>query len=377
MGGNEKYNLVLDRQEKLRNMLGESDFFGMILNPGPSLTYLTGLHFHLMERPVVVLFRPFQPLIIILPALESAKLSALPYPVEAFTYDENPATWGTIFSEALKKAQISDGIIGVEPRRLRVLELEFLRKAAPDVKFESAAEVLTALRVRKDASEIESMRKAVQVAQEAIRRTLAHIKIGVQEREMAAELVLQLLRTGSEPELPFFPIVGFGPNSANPHAHPSDRELSPGDLVLFDWGATVDGYVSDITRVFVVGDPDPELAKIGKIVREANAAARAAAGPGVPAGEVDLAARQIIDAAGYGPYFYHRTGHGIGLEGHEEPYIRGDNQERLETGNTFTIEPGIYLADRGGVRIEDNVVITSEGSMSLTDLPRTLEPLNI
>ncbi len=211
------------RQDKLRSLLGESGFSALVLNPGPSLTYLTGLHFHLMERPVVVLVQPDRPLTIILPELESAKLNSLLYPVEAFTYGENPDTWQGVFSAALKDTGLGDGTIGVEPRRLRVLELGYLRAAAPAADFGSAAGIIKALRVHKDASEVQAMQQAVRIAQDALRKALTQIKIGVTEREMAAELVLQLLRTGSEPELPFFPIVGFGPNSANPHGQPSDR----------------------------------------------------------------------------------------------------------------------------------------------------------
>jgi Xaa-Pro dipeptidase len=172
--------------------------------------------------------------------------------------------------------------------------------------------------------------------------------------------------------MPFSPIVAFGPNSANPHATPTERQLAEGDLLLFDWGAAVDGYFSDITRTFAVGDVDPELTKIAGIVKEANAAARAIGKPGLPISAVDKAARNVIELAGYGEYFTHRTGHGLGMEGHEEPYIRGDNEQLLETGMTFTIEPGIYLPGRGGVRIEDDVLVTENGLESFTDYPREL-----
>jgi Xaa-Pro dipeptidase len=143
-------------------------------------------------------------------------------------------------------------------------------------------------------------------------------------------------------------------------------------MLILDWGANVNGYFSDLTRTFVLGTVDPEMEAIARIVAEANAAAREAALPGVTAGEVDLTARQVIAAAGYGDYFIHRTGHGLGLETHEEPYIREGNPLQLDIGMTFTIEPGIYLPRRGGVRIEDNIVITSEGSESLSDMSRKL-----
>jgi Xaa-Pro dipeptidase len=214
------------------------------------------------------------------------------------------------------------------------------------------------------------MRKAVEVAQAALEGTLPLIKIGMTEKELAAELVMQLLKHGSEPELPFSPIVSGGPNSANAHASPTNRKLQAGDLLVIDYGATVDGYVSDITRTFAVGEVDAEYEKIHKIVQQANAAGRAAGKPGVPCAEVDKAARAVIESAGYGEYFTHRTGHGIGMEPHEEPYMRGDNMQLLEPGMAYTVEPGIYLPGRNGVRVEDNVVVTETGSESLSDMPR-------
>jgi Xaa-Pro aminopeptidase len=172
--------------------------------------------------------------------------------------------------------------------------------------------------------------------------------------------------------LSFSPIVSGGPNSANPHASPSDRKIQRGDLLVIDWGAMTDGYISDLTRTFAVGKVDPEYEKIHRIVQEANQAGREASKPGVPCANVDKAARFVIDKAGYGRYFTHRTGHGIGMEGHEEPYIRADNHKLLEPGMTYTVEPGIYLPDRNGVRIEDNVLISDTGMDCLSRLPRDI-----
>jgi Xaa-Pro dipeptidase len=219
------------------------------------------------------------------------------------------------------------------------------------------------------------MRQAAVIAQNALLETLKRVKLGMSEKEIASELVIQLFRAGSDVELPFQPIVSSGPNSANPHAVPSERKLQVGDLLLFDWGAAKDGYFSDITRTFTVGQVDPELIKIGDIVFKANEAARMSGGAGLCAGEVDMAARKVIEAAGYGAQFIHRTGHGLGIEAHEGPYIYAENDLVLETGMTFTIEPGIYLAGRRGVRIEDDVVVTDHGLESLTDMPREVLPL--
>ncbi|HEX9012654.1 MAG TPA: M24 family metallopeptidase, partial [Anaerolineaceae bacterium] len=146
-------------------------------------------------------------------------------------------------------------------------------------------------------------------------------------------------------------------------------------LVVVDWGAASEDYFSDLTRVISVGDIDPEFAKIAAVVKEANDAGRAAVRPGVPIGDVDRAAREVIEGAGYGPYFTHRLGHGLGMEEHEDPYAFGGNPLRLEPGMTFTVEPGIYLPGRVGVRIEDNVAVTDIGHETLTSLPR--EPFRI
>jgi Xaa-Pro dipeptidase len=216
------------------------------------------------------------------------------------------------------------------------------------------------------------MRQAVQIAQNALEATLPLIKIGMTERDLAAELTIQLLRHGSDPALPFSPIISGGPNSANPHASPSERTLQSGDLLVIDWGATHEGYVSDLTRTFAIGEIDEEYRKIHEIVQQANAAGRAAGKPGLACAEIDKAARKVIEDAGYGQYFTHRTGHGLGMEGHEDPYMRSDNQQLLETGMAYTVEPGIYLPGRNGVRIEDDVIVTEDGSESLSDLPREI-----
>jgi Xaa-Pro dipeptidase len=227
----------------------------------------------------------------------------------------------------------------------------------------------------KDNQEVNSMQRAVDIAQKALKATLPYVQIRRTEAEIAAELSIQLMRFGSNPHLPFYPIVSGGPNSANPHAAPSDRPLTNGDILVIDFGANVDGYFSDITRTFAIGEVDPECRKVAEIVLKANKAGRGVIRSGIPAASVDGAARGIIEASGYGGYFIHRTGHGLGLEVHEEPYIRGDNEIVLEVGMAFTVEPGIYLPGRFGIRIEDNVVVTADGVKCLTSLPRQLVQL--
>lgn len=364
--------MTTSRLEKLTMSLQETDLDAVALNPGSTLTYLTGAHFHLMERPVVFLVAPGQEPALILPELEKLKVEQIPYPVQAFPYGEDPSKWGSVFESAVQALGLDGKRIGVETERMRLLEYNFVRAGASSAEFPDASEILGLLRLKKDKNEIENMRRAVNVAQDALEATIPNIKIGMTEKELASELVVQLLRNGSDSNLPFTPIVSGGPNSANPHASPSERKLKEGDLLVIDFGAVVNDYVSDITRTFAVGEVDSEYAKIHKIVQESNAAGREAGKPGAPCANVDIAAREVIKKSGYGEYFTHRTGHGIGMEGHEHPYMRGDNMQILEPGMAYTVEPGIYLPDRNGVRVEDDVVVTESGSESLSTISREL-----
>lgn len=363
------------RLEKLYTLLQSAPVNALSLNAGPTLTYLTGLSFHLSERPVVLIIVPGAKPALVLPELEAAKADTALIPLDAFTYGENPAAWQTAFQAAADSTGLDHRIVGIEPTRLRYLELKFLEHAAPGAQFASGEAVFAGLRMSKDADEIAAMRRATQIAQDALLATLPAIREGVTEKAIASELVLQLLRAGSDGELPFAPIVAGGPNSANPHAVPTDRPLQRGDLLIIDWGASWSGYMSDLTRTFGIGELEPELRRIHAIVEAANAAGRAAGKPGLPAGAVDAAARGVIDSQEYGEYFFHRTGHGLGMETHEPPYMFAGNPAVLAEGMTYTVEPGIYLAGRGGVRIEDDMVITATGSESLSDMPRGLQIL--
>jgi Xaa-Pro dipeptidase len=366
-----------DRQNQLGVALQESDLQGMVLNAGPSLTYLTGLHFHLSERPVLGMFTPGMPPLIVLPELEAGKLADLTYPIQDFTYGELPETWAGICFNAVQAAEFPGKRVGIEPRRMRVLELNLLQSGEMGTVYVPGGKPLEQIRIHKDTAEIVAMQKAVDIAQKALVSAIPLIKPGIAERELAAEITIQLLRQGSDSQLPFTPIVASGPNSANPHSFPGERHLQEGDMLIIDWGANIGGYYSDLTRTFALGEPGDEMKTIAKIVKMANKAAREIAAPGVAAQDIDQAARQVIEEAGFGKYFVHRTGHGLGLEGHEAPYIRDGNLQSLEPGMTFTIEPGIYLPGRGGVRIEDDVLITDQGLRSFSDLPRALHILEI
>lgn len=364
--------MTLARLKNLSASLRTSNLDAVILNPGPTLSYLSGVDFHLMERPIVLFIVPDQEPVLVLPELEMLKVDLFPYKVRAFAYGENPSEWDAAFRKAAQALSLDGKRIGVEPRQLRLLEFSHVKVGAPEAEYPDASEVLTGLRLKKDRAEVDAMRRAVKIAQAALEAAIPLIKIGMTERELSSELVIQLLKHGSDPAIPFAPIVSGGPNGANPHASPSERKLQAGDLLVVDWGAAYNHYISDLTRTFAVGELDDECKQIHKIVQEANAAGRAAGKPGLPCANVDKAARDVIERCGYGKYFTHRTGHGIGMEGHEDPYMRGDNMQLLEPGMAYTVEPGIYLPNRNGVRIEDNMVITENGADSLSDMLREI-----
>ncbi len=352
--------------ERLRALLTEAAALGLegvALVPGPNLFRLTGLSFHLSERPIVAFLPVRGEGAIVLPALEAAKTTGL----RSFPYTDEAGP-ETAFRQAAEAVGLR-GRWGVEGLRMRFAEAERLRALAP-VELVAADALITAPRLRKSAEEVAAMRRAVEVAQTAFLRWLEELRVGMTEREAAARLIARLLTGGAE-ALSFDPIVVGGPNGALPHAVPGDRPFQAGDWVVVDWGVFVDGYASDITRMVVFGEPEGPLAGIHRIVEAANAAGREAVRPGVPAGAVDAAARQVIERAGYGEFFIHRTGHGLGLEIHEPPSIVGGESLRLQPGMTFTVEPGIYLPGVGGVRIEDDVLVTETGVETLTTLPRS------
>jgi Xaa-Pro dipeptidase len=360
-----------DRIAKLRRLIASGGMGAAAVLPGPNLEYLTGLSFHLMERPVVGLIPVEGRPRLILPEFESVRLDSNEA-IQAFPYDESDASRMAAFRDACAGIAVHGLHLAVEPLRMRFLEENLLQAHLPGAVLVSGSGVFEALRVTKEPTEVESMRRSAKVAQRGLDAMLARVRAGVTERELAGELVLQMLRAGSDTELPFPPNVSFGPNSALPHHLPTDRVLRAGDLLLIDWGARVGGYASDLTRVFAFGEVVAELRRVHALVLEAQRAAVDAIRPGVTCAEVDRAARSVIERAGHGPHFLHRTGHGLGLEAHEPPWIRSDSPDQLQPGMTFTVEPGVYLAGLGGMRIEDNVAVTPDGSEILTDFPREL-----
>lgn len=386
-----------DRLARLRRHLAEAGLDAVALVPGPNLVYFTGARMFLSERPTLALLPIWGAPVFLVPGLEAMTVEALGLGARIFAYDDEtgPAAAAeqalAALSAGLAEARAAGDYrperaagteaelwLGIEGRRIRYLELELLGQTRARPRVFAADAVFAEQRMVKDEAELAAMRRAVALAQGALEATLPLIRPGVTEREVAAELTLQLLRQGSDPGLPFSPIVAAGPNGASPHAHPGEKRLAPGELLIVDWGACVDGYFSDLTRTFALGGApvDPRLLAAYQAVQDANAAGRAAVRPGATGAEVDRAARAVIQAAGLGEHFIHRTGHGLGLEVHEEPDMKaGATHPRLAVGMTFTVEPGVYLPGLGGVRIEDDLLVVPGGGESLSDWDRELTVL--
>ncbi len=361
-----------ERLERLGAHIESEGLDCLAVVPGANLFYLTGLNLHLGDRPTVVFFFPDRPPALILPALETLQVAALPE-AQVFPWTDEQGFAGA-FERAGSELRLEGALIGVEAFTMRAVEVWLLAESVSGCRLSPADAVVNALRVCKDSDELERMRRAAGLAQDAMTSTMRQFRLGMTEREVAAILKVAMLEAGAQ-NVSFEPIVSGGPNSANPHASPSDRPIGLGEYLLFDWGVYVDGYASDITRTFPVGDMEPEMRDIYALVQEANTAGRAAVRPGATCSQVDAAARRVIEEGGYGDRFTHRTGHGLGLQVHEPPFIVAGNETVLEPGMTFTVEPGIYLPGRGGVRIEDDVVVTADGCESLTTFARDWTPV--
>lgn len=266
----------------------------------------------------------------------------------------------------LRRTKVSR--LGVDPDHTTLRTFTDLQKLARPIRVVAASRMVTELRLIKDADEIARIRRAVAIAEGAFRTVSSRVRLGMKEREIAAELVYEMSRCGAQgPAFP--PIVAVGSSASLPHYEAGDREVRGDACLLIDWGARCDWYVSDLTRVIWPGSIPPRLREVHKIVREAQQRAIAIIKPGVRAAQVDKAARDFITNSGYGERFNHSVGHGIGLNVHESPGLRRQSKEILKSGMVVTIEPGVYLPGIGGVRIEDDVLVTDSGHEVLSSLP--------
>ena len=339
---------------------------GILVSPGPDLAYLTAYTPPPLERLTLLALSTGADPTLVIPTLERPLAESAAGAPGLTMLDWRD---GRDDPYAIVAGMLGPGRYAVTDRTW-ASHLLALERAAPDRFFVTASEAVPLLRAVKDAEEIERLRAVANAADAAFADVIELPFAGRAETEIAAELE-RLLREHGHQRVDFT-IVGSGPNAASGHHEPGERRVEPGDAVVMDFGGMRDDYCSDLTRTVFVGEPSDEEREVYAIVRAAQQAAFEAVRPGAAAQDVDRAARAIITEAGYGERFVHRTGHGIGLEVHEPPYIVEGNETLLEAGMTFSDEPGIYLEGRFGVRIEDQVVVTAQGAERLNEASRKL-----
>jgi len=363
-----------DRLPTAREAARRAGVDALLMTPGADLRYLTGYNAHATERlTCLVLPAEGDPLLVV-PVLERAMVDASP----AGALDLDVVGWPETDDPYAVVAAHLRSALGRSPDRVAVGNRTWaeqalrLRGALPGAELTLAGSVLRELRMVKSPAEIEALRRAGQAIDRVHARMGEWLRVGRSEREVGRDIAAAILTEGHVSA--DFTIVGSGPNGASPHHELSDRVVQAGDVVVVDiGGTTAEGYCSDNTRTYVCGGRTPaEVADYYAVLLAAQRASTAAVRPGVTPHEVDAAARDVITAGGYGEFFIHRTGHGIGLEGHEEPYIVAGNTEPLQAGMAFSIEPGIYLSGRHGARIEDIVVCAATGADPLNVVGRDL-----
>lgn len=363
-----------DRIRRLQAWLKEKRCAAAFITPGINFTYLTGWQTHSHERLTGLLLPAESTPALIVPGLdeEGARKSQVS---EIHPWPDGADPYALVAGVAAQKGLHGKGW-AFEKKVLSLYQYERLAAAAAVNSTCDAGEPLAAMRLHKEAAELDLLMRAaghLDPALEAVRR---FVRPGVTERQILSVLNNALEEAGSE-GLAFASIALSGPNSALPHGRAGDRLVEKGDIVLIDCGSISGGYCSDITRTFVCGEWEPKLREIYDAVKAAHDAGIAAVRPGAPCGDVDRAARTVIEQAGYGQYFIHRTGHGLGLDVHEEPYMMAGNEAPMEPGMVLTVEPGIYIPGLGGVRIEEMVAVTSDGARVLTTYPADADAMVI
>lgn len=322
---------------------------GLLLSVGNDLPYLTGYEAPPLER-LTMLVLTADDAVLVVPELEAPRVPAGPFDVRPWGELEDPI--------GITAGLAASGRFGIGDQTWARFLLD-LQERTGGATFTSATPVMSALRIRKEPAEVELLRAAAEATDRVATRLAETRMSGRSERALAHLVGAWTLEEGHD--VAGFGIVASGPNGASPHHEPGDRIIEEGDLVIIDFGGRIGGYCSDMTRTFAVGQPDSRQREIHSIVEAAQRAAVEAVRPGAIAAEIDGAARRVITEAGYGEWFIHRTGHGIGLDVHEEPYIIESNPNPVEAGMAFSIEPGIYLPGELGVRIEDIVVVAGDG----------------
>ncbi len=359
---------LIRRQEKLTQLLANSPIDAVAIIPGPNFQYLTGLSFHLMERPTLLFVTAQGELMAIMPALERLMWEAAMPSVSTFYWQDKD---GFEAAFATAKQHLGNMKLGVEGLRMRVFEADALRQQFGHDSISNAADIFNQLRYCKDNSEIALIEKAIAISEVALQETLAEVKAGMLETDILNLLKMRMLANGTE-GFAFEPIVLAGGNAANPHGHAGTRALQAGDPLLIDFGAFYQGYSADITRTYFCQYATDFHADLYHTVLAANSKGRALASPACTAHDIDAAVTQVLNNSAHADFIVHKTGHGLGLDVHEAPQVMIGNHAALLPGVVMTIEPGLYKPQDIGVRIEDDVLITENGCRSLTNLSRNL-----
>jgi Xaa-Pro aminopeptidase len=356
--------MLTERMNRVRSRLDELDVDVLLLSTGADLPWLTGYAALETERLTMLVVPRERDATLVVPRLEAARVREQP---EAFSI----APWDEIDDPiaivAERAGAAATAAIGDHTWSRFLLDMQ---RALPSTSFRKASEVTAPLRMVKDATEVDALRAAAHAVDSIVADMRGRPFGGRTEADVHRELVQRMLDAGHEHAN--FAIVGSGPNGASPHHEAGSRVIETGDVVVCDFGGSMHNYCSDITRLFVVGDPSREVGETYELLVGAQEQAVRSATVGTPCEEVDATARRIIADAGFGDRFIHRTGHGIGVETHEDPYIVRGNTAPLVPGNAFSVEPGIYLPGRFGLRLEDIVVATDDGPHRLNEAPRDL-----
>jgi Xaa-Pro aminopeptidase len=368
-------DVLAARHRRLQDALGRDALDALVVTNPSNIRYLTN---HVGTAGTVVVTREVVHLLVDFRYQEAvSSLQASPAACPTLQTRSVPASYDEALADLLTELRMTS--VGIEAGHLTVARYEWLSKTlasrATSVSLRSTQRLVERLRMIKDPFEIQVLRDAAARLEAVVDQSFPALRAGAVERDVAGAIERALRKAGYERPA-FDTIVASGPNSALPHHRAASRKLAPGDLVVLDFGGVLDGYCCDLTRMASVGTPSPEARRLYDAVRDAHRAAIAAVKPGRPASEVDAAARDVLQGHGLGDAFGHGTGHGLGLDVHEEPRVgrrRTDAPDPiLEPGMVFTIEPGAYLAGFGGVRIEDDVLVTDTACEVLTSVPRDL-----
>ncbi|WP_053218912.1 M24 family metallopeptidase [Virgibacillus senegalensis] len=361
----------MERLQTLTEKLKQNHFDSALVTSKANVYYLSGHYTDPHERLVAVYIGQDGEPLFILPEMEKEDAIASGWKGDFLTYKDQDNPW-SLFREYLKKRHKSPETIAIEKEDFSVSRFEQLQHIMPEAQIIDATEMLASLRVIKDKKEYTILKQAAELADFGVKTGVKAIQEGATEMEILATLEYELKKQGVR-EMSFSTMVLSGKKTASPHGTPGQKKVEPGDLVLFDLGVVFDGYCSDITRTVAYKQINPEQEKIYQTVLAAQEKAINAAVIGNAAGKMDQVAREHIASQGYGEYFTHRIGHGIGVDVHEYPSLTSENELTLKEGMSFTLEPGIYVPGVGGVRIEDEVFLTKKGPERLTTYPKTLQ----